>query len=338
MESKPKEVSELRQDPVSRDWVIVSTGRAKRPEVYKSSLKPVAETSVSTCPFEDPAKFGNEIVKTFKNKDNSDWAIQVIKNKFPIVSGNQCATEKQSGPYTIKTEASGQHEVVIVRDHSRSLAELSHEEIIKVVEVYQDRYHELKDKECVDYILIIHNHGREAGASISHPHSQILAIPFVPSDIKRSLYGARNYHNETNRCVHCDILAWELNQKTRIIFENDTMVAKAPYVPKFSFQIRIIPKKHQSFFEDISPEEVRDLAEALQVSLSKLYHGLNNPAYNFFIHTAPSAGAENYKYYHWHLEIMPRLGYWGGFELGTGGDIIDTDPDEAARYLRDIKV
>ena len=283
-EHKYKDLLELRRDPVSRDWVIISTGRAKRPEVYKSSLKSAWESPVETCPFEDPAKFGNEVIEIFKKENGADWEIQVIKNKFPIVSGDKCAREDRRGPYLIKPDAGGHHEVVVMRDHKKTFSHMTNDEVTRVIEVYQARYRKLKKSECADYILIIHNHGREAGASLSHPHSQIMAIPFVPADIKRSLYGSRAYQTETGRCVHCDVLDWELKQKSRIIFENDTMVALVPFVPQFSFQVRIIPKLHQSFFEEASANEVKGLAEALRVSLAKIYHGLGNPAYNFFIH------------------------------------------------------
>lgn len=333
-----KELSELRQDPVSRDWVIISTGRSKRPEAYKSANRAVQDTALDVCPFEDPQKSGNaKPVLVFYKPDNQDWSVQVVRNKFPIIAGASCSLEEQRGPYLIKPSA-GYHEVVITRDHYKSLAQLEIDEVKQVIRAYQARYQSLKKSSCVNYILVFHNYGREAGASVLHSHSQILALPFIPADIRRSLEGSERYYTECGRCVHCDILAWELKEKTRIIFENETMVALAPYAPKFSFEIRIFPKKHQSCFENIGPEEASDLAEALKISLAKIYHALNNISYNFFIHTSPAGTFENHSYYHWHLEINPRLNIWGGFELGTGGDVIAVDPDEAAEYLRNIKI
>ncbi len=325
------EISELRQDPVNRDWIIISTGRAKRPEAFRSRNLAVEATPLNLCPFENPQAHGNEIVKSYAH------GIKVINNKFPIISGNVCRSGKRVGPYLVK-EAAGYHEVVIFKDHRRSLAQLDAGEIDQIVSVYRDRYQELKNKECANYILIIHNHGREAGASVSHPHSQIMALPFVPSDISRSLEGSARYHRERGRCVHCDMVEWELKEKQRIIFENENFAVLVPYVPKFSYEIRIFPKAHRPYFEESSEAELKGLAEALQVSLAKIYNGLNNPAYNFFIHTPPASRAEDYDYYHWHLEISTRLNTWGGFELGTGGEVIDTDPDEAAEYLRDIRI
>lgn len=326
-----REISELRQDPVTEELAIISTGRAKRPESFKSRQTSVQETPINLCPFEDPQAHGNEIVRAY------DSGLKVVNNKFPIVSGRACRSEKRNGPYLVK-ESAGYHEVVIFRDHRRSLAELDPREVGQIVAVYRDRFQELKNKECANYILIMHNHGHEAGASVSHPHSQILAIPFVPSDIRRSLDGSRKYYAERGRCVHCNIIEWELKEKTRIVFENKSFAALVPYVPRFSYEVRIFPQKHSSYFEESSEAELADLAEVLKIALAKIYHGLNNPSYNFFIHTPPAEREENYDYYHWHLEINPRLNTWGGFELGTGGEVIDTDPNEAAEYLRNIKI
>lgn len=333
---KSKDISELRQDPVSKDWVIISTNRSKRPSDYRSSFPQDQDTPIDLCPFENPEKFGNEIIKTYRKKGSDEWAVKVIKNKYPIASGDNCLGEERRGPYIVKTQSSGSNEVVITRDHRKSFASLSVDEIEVVFEAYRDRFESLKKEKCVSYVLVFHNHGREAGASISHPHSQILAIPFIPSDVKKSLSGSRKYFSEKGRCVHCDILDWELKQKKRIIFENSSMAAFVPYAPDFSFEIRIFPKKHQSCFEETG--DIRDLAEALKVSLAKIYSGLGNPAYNFFIHTAPVEAGEEYCYYHWHLEINPRTSAWGGFELGTGGDVISIDPDDVAEYLKDIKI
>ena len=334
---KTKELSELRQDPVSGDWVIISTARAKRPESFKSLQSAHYQTPIETCPFENPQESGNGEPLLVYKKDG-DWLVQVINNKFPIVSGAECSfSPRPYGLYSFQTPASGYHEVVVLRDHSRSLARLDPAEVELVINAYQERFQALKKSACANYILVMHNHGREAGASVSHPHSQILAVPFVPADIRRSLAGSKSYQAERGRCVHCDIIAWELKEKKRLIFENDSTVALVPYAPKFSFEIRIFPKAHSAYFEDIGLEEKRDLAEALKASLAKIYFGLNDAAYNFFIHTSPVSLDQPYDFYHWHVEINPRTATWGGFELGTGGDVIEIDPDEAARHLRSIR-
>ena len=336
MGSSKKEISELRQDPVSGDWVIISTGRVQRPESFKSHHMAASETPINLCPFENPQEHGNTVVKTYGASDH-DWAVKVVKNKFPIVSGQNCGFEKRIGPYA-SNEAAGQHEVVIFKDHLKSLAQLETADIGRIVAVFKERYLELAKMPCANYILIFFNHGREAGASISHPHAQIMALSFVPADIRRSLDGSKRYYSERGRCANCDMLSWELKEKKRLVFENDYFAALVPYAPKFSYEIRIFPKKHWPYFEETEDVKLKDFAEALKVSLAKIYNGLNNPAYNFFIHTPPAERDHEYDYYHWHLEINPRLAVWGGFELGTGSDVIDVDPDEAAKFLRSVKI
>lgn len=326
----------MRQDPVTCDWVIISTGRAKRPESFKLRGVGAPETPINLCPFENPQEHGNTVVKTYGG-DGHGWAVKAVKNKFPIVSGQDCGFEKRVGPYASR-EAAGNHEVIILKDHHKSLAQLETADVSLVAAVFKERYLELAKMPCANYVLIFFNHGREAGASISHPHAQVMALPFVPSDIRRSLEGSKRYYSERGRCAHCDILSWELKEKKRIVFENDSFAALVPYVPKFSYEIRIFPKKHLSYFEETEAAELKDFSEALKVSLAKIYNGLSNPSYNFFIHTPPAERDHEYDYYHWHLEIAPRLNFWGGFELGTGGDVIDVDPDVAAEFLRSIKI
>lgn len=336
-QEKSKEISELRQDPVSHDWIIISTGRTKKPSHFRSRSISSQEMPINLCPFENLKEHSNEIVKIYYNKNNKP-TINIIKNKFPIVDGNVCNTEKRVGPYLVK-ESAGYHEVVIFKDHKKSIAELEAADVMELVGVYLDRYQDLKNKECANYVLIMHNHGEEAGASVSHPHSQILALPFIPPDVQRSLDGSKKYKKERGRCAHCDVIEWELKEKKRVIFENENFVVFAPYTPKFSYELRVFPKKHNAYFEEASLSDLKGLAEALKVSLTKIYNGLGNPAYNFFMHTFPVDGEGIYDScsYHWHLEIIPRMGVWGGLELGTGSDVINIDPDEVAEYLRGIK-
>ncbi len=334
-----KEVSQLRQDPVSQDWIIISTARSKKPGAFNLNNSPAEPTPIELCPFEDPQKSGNgEPLLIYYKPGAKNWSLQVIKNRFPIIAGDVCGLEKREGPYLIQQQAGGYHEVVITKDHARSIGQMETSEVIEIIQAYKERYESLKASVCANYILIMHNHGRGAGASVSHPHSQILAVSFLPADIRRSLVGSFNYFNERHRCVHCDVLEWELKEKNRIVFENNSMVALVPFAPRFSFEVRIFPKQHRSYFEEITENETADLAEALRISLGKFYHGLNNVSYNFFIHTPPASREIDYSHYHWHLEINPRVSVWGGFELGTGGEVIEVDPDEAAKHLRSIKV
>jgi len=240
-----KELSEIRQDPVSHDWVIIATGRSRRPEDFKQKVKRTDQDLPPKCvfcrkdAFDDPAQSGNVVVATVFSEGNQedpstssgrDWQIKVIENKYPLLKGDKCGLVTLSGPYEVQSGA-GHHEVVITRDHFRSLGQMSQEEVEKVVAVYLERYQFLSKFDCSRYILIFHNHGREAGASIAHPHSQIIAVPVMPGDAARSLIGSKNHYREKGECIHCVMIAWERKEKKRVIFENEQMILFAPYVP-----------------------------------------------------------------------------------------------------------
>jgi UDPglucose--hexose-1-phosphate uridylyltransferase len=329
-----KEVSELRQDPVSGDWVVIATGRAKRPDEFKEKREARETCNPARCVFENPEASGNETVTTIQGSRGEDWWIKVIKNKFPMVEGEKCGLLIDRGPYMVQPGA-GHHEVVVTRDHSRSLGQMSEEEVLLLIKAYIERYNSLSKLECSNYILIFHNHGKEAGASIPHPHSQIIAIPVIPPDVHKSLHGSQAHFEKHGTCVHCAMIAWEKEQKSRIIFENEHFIVISPYVPRSAFEIRIYPKIHSSYFEKIGPEEQGSFAEAFRITFDSLFRGLNDPAYNAFIHTSPAHDIHAHEHYHWHVEILPKPPTPpAGFELGTGVDVSVVDPDEAASYLR----
>lgn len=312
-----KSISELRQDLVSDDWVLIATLRGRRPHDFSKKAGGNFIQPKKTCPFEN---LGKEFVF-------------VIPNKYPAVGKGICSLVKKEGPYQW-TDGYGFHEIVITRDHLKHLALFKKEEVEKILRAYQTRYSVLKGEDCVEYILIFHNHGKGAGASISHPHSQIITLPVIPPDIGRSLKGSFEYFHKNKQCVHCVMVAWERKNKKRIIFENRDFVALMPFVSKTAFEIRIFPKKHQPRFETMTYEERLAAAEVLQNSLFKLYKALGNPDYNFFIHTAPTDPAYHFEHYHWHFEILPKTAIWAGFEIGTGIEISTITPESAAKFLR----
>jgi len=340
-----KNVSELRQDLVSGEWIVIATGRSKKPSVFAKKKREKFEQSISECPFENPQASGNgePLLIYYEDKKKrvkgikkliKEWSLQVIENKYPALGPGDCSETYKEGPYTLM-DGAGFHEVIITRDHYKQLALLPLKKVEEVIRAYKERYLALMEHKCVNYISIFHNHGREAGSTLPHPHSQLIAIPVLPSDIQRSLKGARRYYQEHKKCVHCKIIKWEKEEK-RTIFQNEYFVVYAPFVPRTAFELRIYPRKHQSNFEKIKEEEIRYLAEALQNALYKLYKGLKDPAYNFFIHTSPCDG-KDYSYYHWHIEIWPKTATWAGFELGTGVEISTIEPEKVAKFLRKIK-
>lgn len=328
--------SELRKDLVSGDWVVIATGRAKRPQDFlEHKSEPFAQPK-DTCPFEGADA---ESLALYSNGGGtrSEWKVAVIPNKYPAFVGGICPSEYSVGPYQ-SLEGIGFHELVVSRDHERAFAEMTDADVELVVRAYQERFSVLKKEPCVAYISIFSNHGKKSGASISHPHSQIIAIPVVPPDIGRSLAGSAVYFKEHQTCVHCAMLEYEIQNKVRVIYENELFVAFAPYASRTAFEVRIFPKKHSAWFEDMGPGDRLFFAGALRASLAKLHKGLGDPDYNFFLHTAPVGDRKNFDHYHWHLEIIPKTSIWAGFEIGTGIDISVIAPETAAGFLRETVV
>ncbi len=330
-------ISELRRDPVSGTWVVIATGRGKRPHDFLSQRRERFIQPKMFCPFERPKSPPVLLYDHGGRTIGKDWWVQVIPNKYPAFSKGVCAVFKKSGPYEW-TEGVGFHELVVSRDHARSLGMMTDREVELVLRAYQARYLALKDDACVEYVSIFHNHGRMSGATISHPHSQIIAIPVVPPDVARSLKGSAEYTAEHGICAHCRIVEHELAEKTRVVYENERFAVIAPYASRTAFEMRIYPKRHGAHFEAITDADRLFLAGALRTTLAMLFRGLKNPDFNFFIHTAPTGDSHQFDHYHWHMEIVPKTAIWAGFEIGTGIDISTIAPEAAAEFLRSVHV
>ena len=324
--------SELRQDPVSGDWIIIAPGRGGRPQTAHA-VSTRKKTPKKLCPFEDPQKAGNkDPILTYPDRDK--WQIQVLENKYPaVIHSDTCGVPHKTGPFST-LPANGHHDLIITKDHDKNFPKLSRAEANQVIQVMRDRYLMLYKHPCLEYILAMHNWGPRAGASVYHPHYQMIALPVIPPDVNHSLKGSKRYYDEHKKCVHCEMIKWETKEGTRVIFENDGAIAFAPFVSRSAFEIRIFPKKHQSYFENVYDADIAAAVEALQFVLGKMEKRLNDPDYNFFIHTAPLQNKEQYEHYHWHIEIIPRLAIRASFELGTGVEVNDVDPDQAAKLLR----
>lgn len=338
---KTNSVSEFRKDPVSGDWILVAIGRKSRPVSFNEKKKARIVSSKEKCPFEDPQKENKFPILWYPkpeigaSEDINDWFLQVIPNKYPFVTPFHICPKKEKNGIYKQMEGTGFSEVIVTRDHIRTIADMNKQEVELVVRSYQERYLTIKNEGCVSYVLIFHNYGPQAGASISHPHSQLIALPISPPDVKRSLKGSRYYFEKNNRCVYCAVLDFEIKEKMRIVYKNGSFVALAPFAPRVSFEVRIYPKIHSPYFENITNKDREDFAEALRFVLGKMKIAMNDPDYNFFIHTAP-IGDGNDKHYHWHCEILPRSSIWAGVELGTGIEVVAVSPEEAAERLRSV--
>lgn len=329
-------ISEFRQNLASGEWVLFATGRAQRP--HQAEPRQQFTQSVQECPFEDLKRSGQEIV--WREPDSDDWRVTVIKNKFPAVAEGQCGPDRQFGPFNIHS-AIGVHDVFVFREHEGCLHDFSPEQMIGTVRAYKRRTQELARLDgCIRYVMLFHNFGREAGASIAHPHSQVLAMPILPPSVSRSLHGAYRFFQENRKKVYEVMMIWEKEQAKRIVYENDFFVAFCPFASRRPGEIRIFPRDGMAHFGEMPDELDRYFAQALSIVLRTMKRALNDPAFNFFIHTAPTEGAlgDIHEYYSWHVEIIPKLKIDAGFELGTGVDINPVDPDEVAQLLRDAEV
>ncbi len=331
-------MQQLRRDPIIGRWIIVDYDHMKTILDYKSeALGP--RTKGKICPFcsgfEDktpPEIMVDRDPGTAANTPG--WNLRVIANKFPALKIEGDLNLEGLGLYD-QMNGVGAHEVIIeTPDHERDLADLSQDEVARVILAYKQRCIDLRRDKRFKYILIFKNHGANAGASLEHSHSQLIALPIVPKKAKEALHGAQAYYNYKERCVYCDIIDQEVDLQERIVFENHDFVAFCPYVSCAPFETWIIPKRHASNFYQIKEEQISSCAKALKSVLSKLKKVLTDPPFNFIINTSPIQNEDDLLHYHWYIEIVPKLTNSAGFEWGTGFYINPTPPEKAAQWLR----
>ena len=331
---------ELRKDPVTGRWVIIATDRAKRPTDFVRERVQIRGSGF--CPF----CYGNENrtppeILAYRSDGSSrnapGWSLRVVPNKFPALGIEGSLNRQGEGLYD-KMSGIGAHEVIIeTPDHKLTLATMPTRTIEDVLWAYRDRIIDLKKDRRFKYILIFKNHGEAAGASLEHTHSQLIVLPVVPKRVREEVDGAREHYAFKERCIFCDIIRQEIESGARLIAENEDFIAMAPFAPRFPFEMWIIPKTHQCAFEESQKHEFEQLAPMLKDLLSRLDRVLDCPAYNYIIHTSP-IGESTEDYYHWHLEIMPKLTKVAGFEWGTGFYINPTPPEESAKFMCEAAV
>lgn len=323
---------QFRKDPVSGEWVIMAPERAKRPDRLKER-KAKKPADLKNCPFEEPQKTGNwPPISIFEEKGK--WQILIIPNKYPALTHkNDCPLEMKEGPYRLE-EGVGYHELVITRDHRKDFSSLPPRHALEVFKAFKDRYRNIDQDSCMAYLSIFGNYGATAGASLDHPHYQLMALPIIPPIIMRSYAGSERYFKKHKRCIHCELLNFEKKEKVRVVGENDAAIAIAPFVSYSPYEVRIFPKKHIPSFEN-SPDKVLEGASGLlQKVIQSMRKKLGDPDYNFYIHTAPLQKQESFGHYHWHIEVSPRVTTEAGFEFATGIDVNVVLPETAAKLLR----
>ncbi|MBL7171069.1 MAG: galactose-1-phosphate uridylyltransferase [Candidatus Omnitrophica bacterium] len=334
-------MGELRLDPMTARWVIISTEKDLGPDGYEIE-SPIIKGG--TCPF----CLGSEKLTppevdadrpTGTAPDTPGWETRTVPNKYPALKNEPELNRAGVGMFDMMNGV-GKHEVIVEDiDHNKQLADLSIGQIKKVIEVYKRRSLELGKDERFKYVLIFKNYGLAAGASLEHSHTQLISLPIVPRRVTEELECAHRYFDYKERCVFCDIVGQEIDYRHREISENKDFVAFCPYASRSPFEISIVPRAHKAYFTDITEEEIDSFARILKEVLMRMKAALKDPPYNFIIHTTPLNGNGDAKeYYHWHVELMPKLSKIAGFEWGTGFYINPTSPETASRYLKEAKI
>jgi UDPglucose--hexose-1-phosphate uridylyltransferase len=308
----------IRQDPTTHEWVIIATERARRPHDFqRDALPPAVEAYDPKCPFCP----GNEHLtppEDFAIRPDGgiadSWRVRAMANKFAALVPEGGLERRDAGLFRGMT-GYGKHEVVVeTQRHDQPVALMELDRVEDIIRAYRARHLALREDQQIRLILIFKNHGRAAGTSLEHPHSQIVATPVVPASVRIRYETATRYHDDTGRCIHCVVRDEELRQGTRVLIETGGFAAFHPFASRVPFETWIVPKSHSSSFGRISDSAIPDLATVLQTVLKKLYYGLGNPDFNYIIHSAPVED-EDKDYYIWHIQVLPRLTLQAGFEL-----------------------
>lgn len=330
---------ELREDLTTKDWVVFATERAKRPHDFR---KAVPENSGvdhdARCPFcpGNEAQTSEEVDRLPLTGGSGDWGTRVIRNRFPAFVPDGDPTRRLSAGHFRRMTAVGAHEVIIeTPHHTRPIADMSDEDVTRIFEAYQRRYRTLRRFPGVQVVVIFKNYGEEAGTSLLHPHSQIIAAPVETPIVRRKYQVARDHYEEYGTCLYCDVRDWERTAGERVIFETAHFIAVHPYASRWPFETWILPLRHTPSLGAASAPQLREAALATRRVLWLLRASVGDAPFNYVVHTAPVAD-EDRPYFLWHIQIVPRLTVAAGFEMGSGMYINVALPEETAAALREL--
>jgi UDPglucose--hexose-1-phosphate uridylyltransferase len=328
---------ELRQNVATREWVVIATERAKRPENFVSPEHALTESRpahVADCPFCP----GNEHMTEppiLSIDDGVGWALRIVPNKFPALSSNAgversfCGIERRMAGF-------GFHEVLVEsRQHNTTTALLSDLEVVRLLFAFRKRGKALAEDSRLMMAIYFKNHGPSAGTSLAHPHCQLIGVPVVPHTVRARLQDALAYFDEHGSCAFCDMWRQELEAGARVIVAGKHCLSFIPFAALSPFHIWIVPTRHMPLFTQATNAEIEDLAEVLRVTLAKLYHGLRDPDFNFAIRNAPTHEGTS-RSFHWYISIVPKVSKMAGFEVGTGMFINPSLPERSAEFLRNV--
>lgn len=324
--------SELRKDPVTERWVLIAPDRGARPSDFVLSSREVDGRLCPFCP-------GNEDLtpRAIDRRDDpaGNWMVRVIPNRYPAVRV-EVPLKREAVEIYDRVSGFGAHEVLVeTPHHALALWELPEEQRALVLGVYRDRLSDLRNDRRLRWGMIFKNHGPQAGATLRHEHSQLVALPQIPREPLERWNGAHAHYRRKHRCVYCDILAAELSARVRLVEESRFFVAFCPYASRAPFETWILPRAHAAHYWELTEEDLLDLARIFGEVMRRIDRALERPAVNLMLHTAPLQEPAS-PAFHWHLEIAPATQRLGGFEWGAGYFINPTAPEEAAEFLREF--
>jgi UDPglucose--hexose-1-phosphate uridylyltransferase len=332
-------MSELRQNFATKEWVVIATERARRPEeMARHSQRKPAAPFVANCPFcPGNEKLTPAEIMRIPTSLEVPWHARVIPNKFAALSREVQPTRTVHRSLR-SVNGFGVHDVIVeTPDHSEVMALMPDSYMAEILRIYKIRYDELSLDRRIALITIFKNHGPDAGTSLEHPHSQIIATPVISLQVRERFQHALRHFDDYGECMFCQMLEEELEEQSRIVAISEHFAALELYASPAPFCTHIYPRRHMASFGDVSAMEINDLARMLRSILAKLYHGLADPDFNFTIRSAP-AESVGVKYFHWYLSVIPRLTRMAGFELGSGMFINTVLPEAAAEFLRKVDV
>ena len=327
-------MAELRREPITRTWVVVTNDHPRGPSDYLPFKPPYRPQDVEgPCPF-CPGNEGMTPKETFfVGREGGGWSVRVIPNKFPFFHIEGGFDRRGEGMYDVM-EAIGAHEIVVeAPDHKLNFAMMESQQIEKILFAYRERLIDLEKDRRFQQFLILKNY---PGVFNRHPHSHIMAMPAIPRRIDEEIWGVLDYYQRKERCIFCDIIKEEISMKKRVILETVHFLIFSPFASRYPFETWIVPKIHSPDFHHIREEEIEDLSVALRSLFMRFHKLLSDPPYSLVFHTSPIQGRFHRPEYHWHIEARLRIGLREGFEWGTGFFVNPTPPEDAAAYLRGV--
>lgn len=330
-------MSEIRLNILTREWVIISAERARRPTDYIDTReKKAVPAHMPSCPF----CLGNErktADEYFRLSEDGGWQIRVVANRYPALSLEGERRQSVDGLKRSIT-AVGRHEIIIETPaHDLDIASYGLKHIEELILIYRGRFNEAHADPRVEHVIIFKNHGEGSGTTIEHPHTQLVAVPVVPMQFRKRVEYAMHYFDDTGQCIVCSMIAKELEEGVRVVIDTDHFLTFIPYAALSPFHTWIFPKRHSATFSSITDDEAKDLAFHMKTLFTKFKNGLEDPDYNYVIRSSRPADGRN-EYCHWYLSVVPRITKTAGFELGSGMFINTEPPEESAAFLRGVGV